>query len=149
MDAIFDHWLEKKASKQHKKTAVIIRGNPDRITKETYNGIYEDLRSKLKGMGFSVTMDPGKAYTQPPDADVWIGHSKGVDRLRFAPKGTIAIPIGSDVKGALNHPDEKIDYGKSKSKSRYDKYDSAPKKKKRAHLTLHEDVWDAIRKKIR
>jgi len=90
------------------KTAVIIHGNPYYVNgmfKSLGDKFYKDIEIFLYSLGFEeVTHDPGKPYTSPKAADFWIGHSRGADRLRFAPQGTLAIPIGSDQPGAVNHP---------------------------------------------
>lgn len=91
-----------------KKTAVIIKGNPDHIsasgTSHLKDQFYNKLKRILESEGYSVSFDKGLPYTQPKDADVWVGFSRGVDRLRFAPRHTTTIPIGSKVPNAINHP---------------------------------------------
>lgn len=100
--------IEKQAADKLMKraqTAVIIHGNP-KYTQ--YNAqaarLYERVESHLKRRGFDVIHDAGEPYTVPPPADVWIGHSRGEDRLRFAPDGTKTIAMGSATPGSVTHP---------------------------------------------
>jgi|APSaa5957512493_1039668.scaffolds.fasta_scaffold04293_2 hypothetical protein len=89
-----------------KRTAVFIQGNPRwRTGHEARTAtFYKKVVGLLEGEGFEVTTDPGLPYTSPKKADVWVGYSRGVDRLRFAPKGTTTIALGSNVAGAVRHP---------------------------------------------
>jgi hypothetical protein len=132
----------KKIANQDELTAVIIKGNPKRITDETYGGLYEDLKGVLEGMGIKTTLDEGKPYTSPQDADIWIGHSRGVDRLRFAPEGTLTIKIGADDEDSLNHP------GEITSPNPED-YDELSDEEKSRHLTLHPSVAQEVEARIR
>ena len=88
--------LVKKAAK-----AVIIKGNPGYIGEDpTATKFYTDLARQLTRRGYDdVAFDPGKPFTSPPEADLWVGHSRGADRLRFAPPGTKTIDLGP-----LEHP---------------------------------------------
>lgn len=100
---------------RHGGTAVVIKGNPDSpVTrgKELSEGFYDRLKKVLESEGLKTSFDPGKSYTTPPPADIWLGHSRGADRLRFAPEGVSPIGIGSEFKGAINHPDD-VAYMKS------------------------------------
>jgi len=88
------------------KTAVIIKGNPKFVAgNKEADKYYADLASFLEEQGFSVTFDPGLEYTTPKKADLWISHSRGKDRLRFAPEGIMTIATG--VEGGINHPEDK------------------------------------------
>ncbi len=85
--------------------AVIITGNPKFIKDNPKaDAFYDELHSHLASHGYEVTRDPGEPYTEPPEADVWVGHSRGADRLRFAKPGTKVIAVGSKREGAINHP---------------------------------------------
>lgn len=76
-------------------TIVIIKGNPRYITNNVRaDRFYEDLRSFFTTLDCQVLFDAGEPYTLPLQADMWVGHSRGADRLRFAPKGTTAVGIG-------------------------------------------------------
>jgi hypothetical protein len=88
--------------------AVIVRGNPrwaDHAAES--ERFYDDLAQVARDSGYDVSFDPGAAYTTPdPTAQAWIGYSRGADRLRFAPPGVRAIPVGSDREGAINNPED-------------------------------------------
>jgi hypothetical protein len=88
------------------RTAIIIKGNPKFIEGNvSAENFYNDLRTFLEGLGYIVSFDDGESYTTPPEADLWIGHSRGSDRLRFAPKSTKTIALG--IQGGINHPKDR------------------------------------------
>lgn len=89
-----------------KPTAVLITGNPTFIQDNPQaEAFYAQIESYLQSQGWQVSRDPGEPYTSPPPADLWIGHSRGTDRLRFAPEGTRTIALGAPgVPGSINHP---------------------------------------------
>src|SRR3989344_6468645 len=98
-----------------KKTAVIIKGNPKLVEgNERANAFYESLKVFLESLDFEVSFDSGEPYTQPPHADVWIGHSRGSDRLRFALPEVITIGLGvPESRGStdfpvVNHPKDEM-----------------------------------------
>jgi hypothetical protein len=85
--------------------AVIVKGNPQYIKgNHMATKYYNDIADFLRQQNVSVTMDEGKPYTQPSKADLWVGHSRGTDRLRFAPKETQTLAFGSNLPNAINHP---------------------------------------------
>ena len=99
--------------KREKKTAVIIKGNPKYLKyhKKESRKFYRDIGSFLKSKGYRVKYNAGKSYTTPPDADLWIGHSRGAGRLRFAPDYTKTIAFGTprdrrDSFKVINHPED-------------------------------------------
>lgn len=88
-----------------RKSAVIIKGNPKFISNNPKaDAFYQQLRKHLEGLNYTVSDDPGEPYTEPPPANLWIGHSRGADRLRFAPKGVRTLALGS--LGGVNHPND-------------------------------------------
>lgn len=95
------------------KTAVIIKGNPKLIDKnKKAEEFYIELKKFLEKLGYEVSFDPGEPYTQPKEADLWVGHSRGSDRLRFAGTNTIVIGIGvpestnENTFPIVNHPND-------------------------------------------
>ena len=97
------------------KTAVIIKGNPILVVgNERADKFYNELKSFLESLDFKVAFDNGEPFTSPSPADLWIGHSRGSDRLRFAPPGTIVIGLGvpDSVEGnnfpVVNHPEDEL-----------------------------------------
>jgi hypothetical protein len=88
------------------QTAVIIRGNPDFITNNPAADLYyTKLQQYLEGNGYAVSQHDGAPHTVPLPASAWLGHSRGADRLRFAPEGTKTIALGAP--GGINHPRDK------------------------------------------
>lgn len=91
-----------------KKSAVIIRGNSIIITSKEWakiaNQFYNDVKLFLESRGFTVTFDPGLDYTTPITADLWVGHSRGASRLKFARLETVTLALGDDRPGSVNHP---------------------------------------------
>jgi hypothetical protein len=79
------------------KTAVVVKGNPrfveDARVKKCADTFYEDIAAIMEARGYAVAFDRGEPYTTPPNATVWIGHSRGVDRLRFAPAGVKTVAL--------------------------------------------------------
>ena len=94
--------------KRNNLTAVIITGNPKYIKgNKLANNFYKDIGQYLMSKGYRVSYDPGEAYTQPKDADLWIAHSRGNDRLRFAGKNVKKISLGvedDELVNVVNHP---------------------------------------------
>lgn len=91
------------AQVSRKPSAVIVKGNPDYINgNPAANRFYKDLAQLIREKGYTVSFDAGKAYTMPPPADLWLGHSRGNDRFRFAPKEQQTISLGTP--GGINHP---------------------------------------------
>ncbi len=86
------------------QSAVIVTGNPEYINNPVAANFYNTLQAHLEGKGYAVSRDPGLEYTMPSKADLWVGHSRGAGRFRFAPKGQRYISIGSSLPGAINHP---------------------------------------------
>lgn len=86
-------------------TATLILGNPAAISRNPKaHSFYSRIQKFLERLGYVVAVDAGLPYTTPKKSDLWIGHSRGADRLRFAPKGTKVLAFGSVHGGAINHP---------------------------------------------
>lgn len=88
---------------------MIVKGNPkylnDRKVKNQADAFYARIKSLMEQRGYRVTYDAGEERTRPDvTADVWIAHSRGVDRLRFAPDGvrTYAIETKGSEVGKTN-----------------------------------------------
>jgi len=90
-------------------TAVIVKGNPKFIANNPHaDSFYKKLENLLSMSGYEVSTDPGEPLTEPAAADLWLGHSRGADRLRFAPAGTKTVAVGSSISGAINHPEDDV-----------------------------------------
>lgn len=87
------------------RDAVLITGNPQYIENNPKaTQFYDEIQELLANLGYNVSRDPGEEYTEPKPADLWVGHSRGADRLRFAPEGTRTVSLGA--KGGINHPED-------------------------------------------
>jgi GNAT superfamily N-acetyltransferase len=106
---------------KNKKSAVIVMGNPKYIEGDSRaDKFYAGLAKFVESKGYDVSFDPGTPHTSPKKADLWIGHSRGIDRLQYAPKGTVTIAMGSpDIKGSINHPLDRAAVGKTPTKHHY------------------------------
>jgi hypothetical protein len=90
--------LARHLSKTKKPQAVIVKGNPkylnDPHVKPLAEAFYSEIQSLLEERGFEVTFDAGEPMTSPNEtAAVWIGHSRGIDRLRFAPLSVMTVEL--------------------------------------------------------
>jgi len=105
-----------KTSK-NKPTAVIIKGNPKFIKDNPVaDDFYSSMKDYLEDIGYSVSMDPGKPYTSPETADLWVGHSRGIDRLRFAPDGVSTVKADNYQDWDMDNPNDYDEDGNPKSK---------------------------------
>jgi 8-oxo-dGTP pyrophosphatase MutT (NUDIX family) len=66
----------------------IIRGNPDADPENVgkYDAFYNNVKDHVSSLGYSAEFDSGLPNTVPPGGKFWLGHSRGGDRLRFAPQ---------------------------------------------------------------
>ena len=117
MKLLMENWREYLDEDTKISTAVIIKGNPDYIS--DHNDFYEEIKSFLEGLGYEVSFDEGAPETSPPKADLWIGHSRGGDRLEGAvpeyAKAVLAIGVPDPTNQpfpAINHPDDQPEVGK-------------------------------------
>lgn len=90
------------------KHAVIIKGNPKYLRRMPVHArsLYSKVIAILENRGYTVTLDPGLPKTRPNiNADLWVGHSRGIDRLRFAPKNvqTLALETLSEDGNSPRH----------------------------------------------
>lgn len=147
MDIVLWKLVETFEKLAAKKTAIIIKGNPKFIKNNNQaKSFYKKLKTFIEGLGYTVSFDEGKPYTEPEKADVWIGHSRGADRLRFAPKSTITIAVGSPERNGINHPkDNAVDPKRFtiKNKNRFENFE--PNK---YHYILSEEMKEKIEKKL-
>ena len=108
-----------------KRRAVIIHGNSkwNKHPRESAR-FYKQLERHLKSRGWSVSHDPGKPMTSPnKSAQLWVGFSRGADRLKWAPSGIKTLAIGSGLPGAIRHPKDVSSFPENLGKSMQpDKY---------------------------
>jgi hypothetical protein len=114
--------LEEVSNEKEAKSVTIVKGNPKYVEgNKDADKFYAAIQTLLEEKGYRVAQDPGAEYTSPPEDDyAWIGHSRGVDRLRFAPKGMRTIGLGApEFKDAINHPDDMPEVGKEPTLAHY------------------------------
>lgn len=85
-------------SHDKKETATLIVGNPKYINdpkiKRMAEAFYDEITMILEYRGYVVIRDPGEAFTRPSSSShLWVGHSRGIDRLKHAPKGVRTIAL--------------------------------------------------------
>jgi hypothetical protein len=92
-----------------KPLAVVIKGNPkylyNRKTALLAAAFYSEIEHLLKTLGWEVEFDQGAPFTTPrDDAQCWIAHSRGIDRLRFAPDHiqTLALSTKCTITGHID-----------------------------------------------
>lgn len=78
-----------------KKRAVVIKGNPAYLKKykKWSDAFYSEIESILVDRGLEVSFDPGLPFTVPKEAEVYVAHSRGLDRLRFVDPRSIRIAL--------------------------------------------------------
>lgn len=79
-------------------TALLILGNPSIIHSDKYKekaeNFYGEIQTILETHEVgSVTRDAGEPYVIPPIMDIWVAHSRGGDRLKWTPKGTVPVYV--------------------------------------------------------
>jgi len=76
------------------KTAVLVTGNPKYIENNPQaEKFYGDIEAALSELGYTTSRDPGLPHTEPAPADLWVGHSRGMDRLRWAPSHVKTVRV--------------------------------------------------------
>jgi hypothetical protein len=66
------------------------------------HSFYERIKTILVNKGYRVEFDAGEPLTRPDiKATVWVAHSRGVDRLRFAPDNVKTLEI--QTQGEINN----------------------------------------------
>lgn len=93
--------------------AIIVKGNPKYLDDPAIHPMaerfYKEIKDILVSRGYEVRFDPGFPHTCPDETAVlWIGHSRGIDRLRFAPDRirTYALQTNDHSK-TYQDPDQK------------------------------------------
>lgn len=132
--------------------AVIIKGNPyyaSREEKAGYDRFYAEVRAILLRAGYDqVVFDDGAPYTVPPKADLWVGHSRGKDRLRFAPKGTRTLRLDDyENKQAQNRYNQLL--GRKMRKRGYSSLPQFPVHERPVPGKFHRTVTVAMRNALK
>jgi len=118
-----------------KPKAVIIQGNPkylnDPAVKQLAVAFYQEIKELVEARGFAVSFDAGEPMTCPDEeAAVWIGHSRGVDRLKYAPFSVLTIELET-----------------KEDKSKYRKFDQATNDR-RGKDPLHYQLSETDRQRL-
>ena len=89
------------------KLVIVLKGNPCYVDNEPLaTNFYNNIRYYLMFLGCDPIVLPGTPGTRPdrthPEARLWIGHSMGTERLRFAGRGVMKLMLG--VPEGMHHP---------------------------------------------
>ena len=81
-----------------RRLAIIIKGNPKYLRNHKVKPMaikfYAEIEKILEDKGYVVEFDAGLPYTLPKVfAAVWVAHSRGIDRLEYAPNGVKTIAL--------------------------------------------------------
>lgn len=90
--------LESRDKDADKPLAIIVKGNSKYIEdpeiKPLAKRFYSEVKDILKAKGYKVKFDPGLSETRPDiTAKVWVAHSKGISRLKYAPPGIVLVAL--------------------------------------------------------
>lgn len=91
----FMNWALESVSER--PIAVVVMGNPryteDPKLQHLATVLYCQIKMFLQAR-YEVKFDAGKPFTHPDfHAKLWVGHSRGIDRLQYAPKGVKTIAL--------------------------------------------------------
>ena len=140
-------WI--KALRRHlKRKAVIIKGNPKFVEgsqKKLAEPFYNELKELLESKGYETSFDSGEPHTTPEAADLWVGHSRGQDRLRFAPEGTRTLAIDQYEDRAAERREENA---KAMAAAGYANWKDYVESTGWAPPEEHYQVTDALRKAL-
>lgn len=92
--AKIDNFLKRK-----KPLAIIIKGNPKFLEGNKLAApFYDKLKRRLEKQGYEVKFDAGLDKTLPDtSASLWVGHSRGTGRFKYAPKGIQTLEIKTNA----------------------------------------------------
>lgn len=132
LDTVRDK-LTKNAQTEDIYTATLIIGDVKHIDTVEEENFYIEVGEYLEEIGFTVQYDAGLPYTEPSpacDSSIWIAHSRGADRLRFAPSNVITLELESNNGHFEFTPEmkEDIDMAVAKLESKYNKNANDPVK---------------------
>lgn len=90
----------------------IIRGNPDADPDNAakYENFYSTVADIVRQQGATAKFDSGLSGTVP-DGDIWLGHSRGADRLRFAPSSVKTLRL-DDFEPATARASQEADFNR-------------------------------------
>ena len=131
-----------------KPRAVIIKGNPAYIKDNPRaEAFYEELKQLISEAGYEPTFDEGKPHTLPDEsAALWVGHSRGIDRLRFAPPGVKTLAVDKFEEGYAEREAQNL---RLMREAGYKSWADWPIDKRPQPTDAHYSVTDSLRKAIR
>lgn len=89
--------------------ALIIKGNPIYLENNPLaDTFYSHIHAFLLDLNIESTFISCFHIGEFPNAEIWIGHSRGGYTLSKAPRETLCIAIGSSVEGAINHTKDNV-----------------------------------------
>jgi hypothetical protein len=93
-----------------RKKAVIVTGTPRFIRgNPEARRFYLELAAFLRCLDYLPAFDRGEDFTLPDGAaSLWIGHSRGAGRLRFASAHIRVLSLDFLEPGAINHPEDDV-----------------------------------------
>jgi len=126
----------------------IIKGNPDADPDNAakYEDFYSTVADIVRQQGATVKFDEGLSGTVP-DGDIWLGHSRGADRLRFAPAGVNTLRL-DDFEPAVTKTSQREAYNQLFKQHGYKSIAEVPiemrPKPGPEHYTLSPEARSAI-----
>jgi hypothetical protein len=128
--------------------AVIIKGNPAYIENNPKaDAFYAELERLVRAAGYDPVFDAGEPNTSPDEnAALWIGHSRGVDRLRFAPPGVKTLAVDQFEDG---YAEREAENNRLMQAAGYKSWSEWPLAKRPLPHDNHYKVTDALRAAIR
>lgn len=84
---------------------IIITGNPKYINVPIARRYYRDIQGHLNSLGVrDVKFNVGEDYTCPPEADIYIAHSRGCGRLYRCDNMNVNNTVLLGVPEGIIHP---------------------------------------------
>jgi hypothetical protein len=154
LQKLLSNLWSKSASTQPVSDVYIIKGNPEVDTGNAHNyaSFYEDVAKVVGENGFTYSFDDGLGGTLPPGGKLWIGHSRGGDRLRFAPKEVATLKL-DDFEPAEAKEKQRLAYEQLFKTQGYKNIADVPLHLRPQpgpeHYTLNEEAKAAIVTKLR
>lgn len=128
--------------------AVIIKGNPAYIRNNPRaDDFYAELEQLIREAGYEPAYDTGEPHTTPDEgAALWVGHSRGADRLKFAPKGVKTLFVDQFEEG---YDEREADNERLMQEAGYKSWDAWPLEERPQPHDNHYKVTDNLREAIK
>lgn len=149
-DSVLESIENEKSASVNSRKAIIIKGNPTYIKDNAdADKFYSQIEALLKELGYDVGFDAGEPHTVPDeDADLWIGHSRGADRLRFAPSKTRTVRLDDYEPKEYTNAQEK-EYARLFKELGVSRVMDIPEDKRpkpgKEHYTFNEAMQEAVK----